>query len=43
MVTVQSIFGYTVDGVAGEATWNLMDQQIGYKWNLEVARRAFLK
>ena len=43
VITVQSIFGYTVDGVVGQGTWNLMDQQIGLKWNLELARKAFAK
>jgi hypothetical protein len=40
---VQSIFGFSVDGVVGKGTWTLVDQQVGYKWNLELARKAFAK
>ena len=43
VITVQSIFGYTVDGVVGQGTWTLLDQQVGCKWNLECARKAFAK
>ena len=30
---VQTLFGYTVDGIAGSGTNNLINQQIGYGWN----------
>lgn len=31
---LQSIFGYTVDGIVGDATQKLIDAQTGYGWNL---------
>ena len=43
VITVQSIFGYTVDGVAGPATLKLIHAQAGYGWNLVAARKAFVK
>jgi peptidoglycan hydrolase-like protein with peptidoglycan-binding domain len=30
---LQSIFGYDVDGIVGDATLKLIDQQAGYGWN----------
>lgn len=30
---LQTLFGYTVDGIVGEGTSRLMDAQIGYAWN----------
>jgi len=30
---LQSLFGYTVDGLVGEGTMRLIDAQIGYSWN----------
>src|SRR5688500_18386768 len=30
---LQSAFGYTVDGIVGEGTNSLIDQQLGYGWN----------
>ena len=41
VITVQSIFGYDVDGVAGPATLKLVESQVGYGWNLVSARKAF--
>ena len=43
VITMQSIFGYDVDGIVGDGTWKLLDQQVGYKWNLESARKALAK
>mgnify|MGYP001767538710 CR=1 FL=1 len=31
---LQGLFGYTVDGIVGPGTQQLIDQQIGYGWNL---------
>ena len=41
VITLQTIFGYDVDGLVGPATLKLLDQQIGYGWNLQAARKAF--
>ena len=30
---LQTLFGYTVDGIVGPGTNNLINQQIGYSWN----------
>jgi peptidoglycan hydrolase-like protein with peptidoglycan-binding domain len=30
---LQTLFGYTVDGLVGEGTKGLITQQLGYKWN----------
>lgn len=30
---LQTLFGYTVDGIVGPGTSGLMDAQIGYGWN----------
>jgi peptidoglycan hydrolase-like protein with peptidoglycan-binding domain len=39
VITLQTIFGYDVDGIAGPATRKLIHQQYG--WNLVAARKAF--
>lgn len=38
VITLQTIFGYDVDGLAGPATQKLAEQQVGYGWNLVAAR-----
>jgi peptidoglycan hydrolase-like protein with peptidoglycan-binding domain len=43
VITLQTIFGYDQDGLAGPATLKLVEQQAGYGWNLEAARKAFGK
>ena len=43
VITMQTIFGYDVDGMAGPATLKLLEQQAGYGWNLTAARKAFQK
>ena len=43
IVTLQTIFGYDVDGIAGPATLKLIEQQGGYGWNLIAARKALGK
>jgi peptidoglycan hydrolase-like protein with peptidoglycan-binding domain len=43
VITVQTIWGYDVDGIAGPATVKLVEDQAGYGWNLEAARKAFGK
>lgn len=40
VITLQTIFGYDVDGMVGPATLKLLDQQLGYGWNLAGARKA---
>ncbi len=40
IITLQTIFGYDVDGFAGPATQKLVEQQAGYGWNLVAARTA---
>jgi peptidoglycan hydrolase-like protein with peptidoglycan-binding domain len=40
VITLQTVFGYDVDGDVGPATQKLIDQQVGYGWNLESARAA---
>jgi peptidoglycan hydrolase-like protein with peptidoglycan-binding domain len=42
IITVQTIFGYDVDGVAGPATRKLIRKQAEYGWNLVAARKAFV-
>lgn len=32
---LQTLFGYTVDGLVGDGTSHLIDAQIGYAWNLK--------
>lgn len=39
VITLQTVFGYDVDGQVGPATLKLVDQQVGYGWNLEGARK----
>lgn len=43
IITMQTVFGYDVDGLAGPATLKLIEQQAGYGWNLVAARKAFSK
>lgn len=43
VITMQTIFGYDVDGMAGPATLKLLEQQAGYGWNLTAARKAVQK
>jgi peptidoglycan hydrolase-like protein with peptidoglycan-binding domain len=43
VITLQTVFGYDQDGLAGPGTLKLVDQQAGYGWNLEAARKAFVK
>jgi peptidoglycan hydrolase-like protein with peptidoglycan-binding domain len=43
IITVQTIFGYDADGLAGPATLKLLEQQAGYGWNLALAQKAFAK
>jgi peptidoglycan hydrolase-like protein with peptidoglycan-binding domain len=35
--SLQTMFGYTVDGMVGDATTKLMDAQIGYGWHAQAA------
>ncbi|MCC7537783.1 MAG: peptidoglycan-binding protein [Deltaproteobacteria bacterium] len=40
---LQTMFGYTVDGIVGPGTQKLIDAQIGYGWNVnapDAAKRA---
>lgn len=43
VITLQTIFGYDVDGAVGPATKKLIEAQAGYGWNLVAARKAFVK
>ncbi len=43
VITLQTIFGYDVDGIVGPATHKLIKQQAEYRWNLQAARKAFVK
>jgi peptidoglycan hydrolase-like protein with peptidoglycan-binding domain len=43
VITLQTVFGYDVDGVVGPATHKLIEQQLGYGWNLQEARKAYVK
>lgn len=43
VITLQTIFGYDIDGEVGPATQKLLEQQVGYGWNLEAARNARAK
>ena len=43
VITMQTIFGYDIDGMVGPATLKLLDQQLGYGWNLVAARTAYDK
>jgi peptidoglycan hydrolase-like protein with peptidoglycan-binding domain len=40
IITLQTVFGYDVDGLVGPATIKLLDQQVGYGWSLAAARKA---
>ena len=40
IITMQTIFGYDIDGMAGPATLKLLEQQAGYGWNLTLTRKA---
>jgi peptidoglycan hydrolase-like protein with peptidoglycan-binding domain len=40
VITLQTIFGYDVDGIVGPATRKLIHQKAGCGWNLEAARNA---
>ena len=40
IITLQTVFGYDIDGLVGPATLKLIDQQKGYGWNLTAARKA---
>lgn len=42
VITLQNIFGYDVDGIVGPGTEELIKAQVGYGWNLEAARKAFV-
>lgn len=37
---LQQAFGYTVDGIAGEGTFKLIYQQLGYGWRADKAPNA---
>lgn len=43
VITLQTVFGYDVDGIAGAGTQKLAEQQVGYGWSLMAARKAFEK
>jgi peptidoglycan hydrolase-like protein with peptidoglycan-binding domain len=43
IITMQTIFGYDPDGLAGPATLKLLEQQAGYGWNLKLAQKAYAK
>ena len=43
IITMQTIFGYDADGMAGPATLKLIEQQAGYGWNLTLAQKALAK
>jgi N-acetylmuramoyl-L-alanine amidase len=43
VIELQTMFGYTVDGLVGDGTKSLIDAQIGYGWNAkspDAAQRA---
>lgn len=42
VITLQTIFGYDVDGLVGPATTKLVEQQLGYGWNLQAAQKAYV-
>ncbi|MEM1417700.1 MAG: peptidoglycan-binding domain-containing protein [Myxococcota bacterium] len=35
VVQLQTLFGYTVDGLVGDGTKGLVDAQVGYGWNIK--------
>ncbi|HKU44932.1 MAG TPA: peptidoglycan-binding domain-containing protein [Polyangiales bacterium] len=43
VITMQTVFGYDIDGDVGPATQKLIDQQLGYGWSLQAARNAHAK
>ena len=43
IITLQTVFGYDIDGDVGPATEKLVEQQLEYGWNLEAARKAYVK
>jgi peptidoglycan hydrolase-like protein with peptidoglycan-binding domain len=43
VLTIQTVFGYDIDGMVGPATLKLLEQQASYGWNLEEARKAHRK
>jgi peptidoglycan hydrolase-like protein with peptidoglycan-binding domain len=43
VITMQTVFGYDIDGMVGPATLKLLEQQAGYGWHLEAARKAYRK
>lgn len=43
VITMQTVFGYDIDGLVGPATLKLLEQQAGYGWHLEQARKAYRK
>lgn len=40
VIALQTVFGYDIDGDVGPATQKLIEQQVGYGWNLTAARSA---
>ena len=42
VTTLQTIFGYDVDGIVGPGTAQLITAQVGFGWNLVAARKAFV-
>jgi peptidoglycan hydrolase-like protein with peptidoglycan-binding domain len=40
IITLQTVFGYDIDGDVGPATQKLIEQQVGFGWNLAAARNA---
>jgi peptidoglycan hydrolase-like protein with peptidoglycan-binding domain len=43
VITLQTVFGYDIDGDVGPATQKLIEQQVGYGWSLAAARNAIGK
>lgn len=41
VITLQTVFGYNIDGLAGPATLKLVEQQAGLGWSLAAARKAY--
>ena len=41
VIALQTIFGYDIDGDVGPATQKLIEQQVGYGWQLALARKAY--
>jgi peptidoglycan hydrolase-like protein with peptidoglycan-binding domain len=36
VISLQTLFGYSTDGIVGEGTKGLIDAQLGYGWNLNM-------